>query len=285
VSAESIFVQSSDGLRLHALRYGPRDGGAIPVVCLPGLTRTAADFDVVARRLSKQGRPVIALDYRGRGLSEYDDDPAKYNVQVELADVLTVLETLGARPAIFLGTSRGGILTMSLASVRPDAVRAAVLNDIGPIIEKAGLLRIKGYVGKLPAPRNYADAADILRGSFGAQFPALGDADWLRAAQRAFRMEDGRLVPTYDVRIADTLTDVTPDSPLAELWPQFDALAGVPLMVIRGALSDLLSLSTVAAMKARRPDMHVVEVPDQGHAPWLEDEATLAAIDRFLARL
>jgi len=172
-----------------------------------------------------------------------------------------------------------------LASVRPDAIRAAVLNDIGPVIEKAGLLRIKGYVGKLPAPGNYEDAAIILRGVFGPQFPALGDADWLAAAHRTFRMEHGRLVPTYDVRIADTLKDVTPDSPLADLWPQFDALAGVPVMVVRGALSDLLSPATVVAMKARRPDMHVVEVPDQGHAPWLEDEATLAAIDRFLAPL
>jgi pimeloyl-ACP methyl ester carboxylesterase len=282
VSGESIFFTSKDGLRLHARCYGARVTTATPVVCLPGLTRTAADFEVLAQRLSAAGRRVIALDYRGRGLSAYDPNPANYTVQVELGDVLTVLDALEVRPAIFIGTSRGGILTMVLASIRPQAVAAAVLNDIGPVIELSGLLRIKSYVGKLPAPENYAHAAGLLREVFAVSFPNLSDEDWLGFARRAFKQESGRLVPTYDAEIAETLKEISLETIVPDLWPQFDALAQVPVMVIRGALSDLLSAETVEAMSARHPDMRVVEVAGQGHAPMLQDEPTLAAIEQFV---
>jgi pimeloyl-ACP methyl ester carboxylesterase len=282
VSGESIFFTSNDGLRLHARCYGARANTATPVVCLPGLTRTVADFEVVAERLSAAGRRVIALDYRGRGLSAYDPNPANYNVQVELGDALTVLEALDVLPAIFIGTSRGGILAMVLASASPQAIAAAILNDIGPVIELSGLLRIKSYVGRLPAPGDYADAARLLRDVFAAQFPKLSDEDWLASAHRAFKQEDGRLVPAYDVKIAETLKDVGPETIVPDLWPQFDALAQVPVMVVRGALSDLLSAETMAAMSGRHPDLRVVEVADQGHAPMLQDEPTLGAIERFV---
>jgi pimeloyl-ACP methyl ester carboxylesterase len=282
VSGESIFFSSNDGLRLHARCYGSRASAATPVVCLPGLTRTAADFEVLAERLSAAGRRVIALDYRGRGLSAYDPNPVNYNVQVELGDVLTVLDALNVPSAVFIGTSRGGILTMLLATVRPTAIAAAILNDIGPVIDLPGLLRIQSYVGRLPAPQDYADGARILRGLFAAQFPTLSDEDWLASSRRAFKEDDGRLVPTYDVKIADTLKDVSPETGVPDLWPQFDALARVPVMVIRGARSDLLSAGTVDAMKARHRDMQVVEVADQGHAPLLQDEPTLAAIEQFV---
>jgi len=281
VSGESIFFTSKDGLRLHARCYGARASNATPVVCLPGLTRTADDFDALAERLSGAGRRVIALDYRGRGLSAYDPNPANYTVQVELGDVLTVLDALDVRSAIFIGTSRGGILAMLLASVRPQAVAAAILNDIGPVIELSGLLRIKSYVGKLPAPANDAEAAKVLRDVFAASFPNLSDEDWRGFAHRAFKQEDGRLVPTYDVRIAETLKEISPETIVPDLWPQFDGLAHVPVMVIRGALSDLLSTETVEAMSARHPNMRVVEVAGQGHAPMLQDEPTLGAIEQF----
>jgi pimeloyl-ACP methyl ester carboxylesterase len=282
VSGESIFFTSKDGLRLHARCYGARANTATPVVCLPGLTRTAADFEVLAERLSAAGRRAVALDYRGRGLSAYDPNPANYTVQVELGDVFTVLDALDVRSAIFIGTSRGGILAMMLATVRPQAVAAAILNDIGPVIELSGLLRIQSYVGRLPAPENYADAARILRGLFAAQFPNLSDEDWLGSARRVFKQEGGRLAPTYDARIAETLREISRETVVPDLWPQFDALAQVPVMVIRGVLSDLLSPQTVQAMSARHPDMRVVEVAGQGHAPMLQDEPTLAAIERFV---
>lgn len=280
----SAFVLSADGLRLHARCIGPRSS-MLPIVCLPGLTRTAEDFDVLAAALAKGHPPrrVIAVDYRGRGLSDYDRDPANYNPVVEMADVVTMLTALDALPAIFIGTSRGGTLIMLFAATQPAIVAAAVLNDIGPVIEPKGLVRIKGYVGHLPQPKDFTDAAAILRQLFGSQFPKLTDADWLASAHRAFKDENGRLVPTYDVALARTLDGVTPDMPAPTLWPQFDALVNVPVMVIRGLLSDLLSAQTVEAMRARHPSLRVVEVADQGHAPLLADTETIARISDFIA--
>jgi len=284
-TAVSTFITAPDGLRLHARCYGHRSSTATPVVCLPGLARTAADFEELATALSQNGaRRVIALDYRGRGLSDYDPDPANYSLPVELADVLAVVTALETVPAIFIGTSRGGILTMLLAAVRPTAIAAAVLNDIGPVIEPQGLMRIKSYVGKLPQPRTFEEGAEILRRLFGPQFPKLGQADWLASARRAFKEEKGRLVTTYDVRLANALNGVDAERPVPTLWKEFDALADVPLMVIRGANSDLLSVATVEAMRARRTALETMEVPDQGHAPLLADADTISRIVAFVGQ-
>jgi pimeloyl-ACP methyl ester carboxylesterase len=271
-------------LRLHARRYGQRSSTATPVVCLPGLARTAADFEELATALCQSGRRVFALDYRGRGLSDYDPDPANYSLPIELVDVLAVVTALESVPAIFVGTSRGGILTMLLAAVRPTAIAGAMLNDIGPVIEPQGLMRIKSYVGKLPQPRTFEEGAEILRRLFGPQFPKLGPADWLASARRAFKEEKGRLVTTYDVRLANALNGVDAERPIPALWKEFDALADVPLMVIRGANSDLLSAATVEAMRARRTTLETIEVPDQGHAPLLADADTIARIVEFVGR-
>src|ERR1700742_3138735 len=205
-TATSLFMSAPDGLKLHVRRYGPRNAESVPVVCLPGLARTAADFETLATALAGDGehpRRVIALDYRGRGLSDYDRNPENYTFQVELADVLAVITALECLPAVFIGTSRGGILAMLLAAVRPTAIAGVVLNDIGPVIEPKGLMRIKGYVGKLPQPRSFEDGAEILQRLFGQQFPKLTMDDWLTAARRGWRETNGALAPTYDVRIAD----------------------------------------------------------------------------------
>ena len=284
IAPTSTFISAPDGLRLHARCYGRRSTPALPVVCLPGLARTAEDFAALATALSGDGRRVIALDYRGRGLSDYDRDPSRYNFQVELADVLAVITALDCQPAVFVGTSRGGILLMLLAAVRPTAIAGAVLNDIGPVIEPKGLMRIKGYVGKLPQPTSYEEGGEILRRLFDAQFPKLGRDDWLASAHRAFKLENGALVPTYDVNLAKTLEGVDFDKPFPPLWKEFDALANIPLMVIRGANSDLLSTATVEAMAARRQAMDMLEVPDQGHAPLLAEADTIARIGDFVAR-
>jgi pimeloyl-ACP methyl ester carboxylesterase len=286
-TSTSTFISAPDGLRLHARCYGARSAPALPVVCLPGLARTAADFDPLAQALaSHDDRPrrVIALDYRGRGQSEYDRDPAHYNFQVELADVLAVIAALDAARAIFVGTSRGGILAMLLAVVRPSAIAGVVLNDIGPVIEPKGLMRIKGYVGKLPQPRSFEEGGEILRRLFDAQFPKLGPDDWLASAHRAFRQENGALVPTYDVNLAKTLEGVDFEKPFPPLWKEFDALSHRPLMVIRGANSDILSPATVEAMRARRSTLETVEVPDQGHAPLLAEADVIARIADFAGR-
>lgn len=284
---ESAFVSAQDGLQLHVRCYGARVRSALPVVCLPGLARTAADFESLALALSRHPeapRRVLALDYRGRGRSEWDRDPRNYSVPVELRDVLAVLTALAVGPAIFVGTSRGGILTMALAALRPTAIAGAVLNDIGPVIDPKGVMRIKSYVGKLPQPRDLDDGAQILRRLFAAQFPALTAEQWLAAARRAWQERAGRLVPSYDPRLARALAGISPERPLPALWNEFDALGHVPVLAVRGGNSDVLSPATLSAMRARRPDIDVIEVHDQGHAPLLAEPPTHDRIAGFAAR-
>jgi pimeloyl-ACP methyl ester carboxylesterase len=295
-SAVSRFITSADGLRLHVREHHAREFGdgraqglpqGLPIVCLPGLTRTTEDFDILAGALAADPatpRRVLALDYRGRGLSDHDRVPKNYALPVELADVIAVLDACAAAPAVIVGTSRGGLLAMLLAAVRPDIIAGAVLNDIGPVIDVGGLMRIKGYVGKLPDPATLEEGAGLLRGIADGQFPNLTAADWLAAAKRAWREQDGRLVLTYDAALAHNLAAFTVDQPMPTMWPQFEALAQKPVMVIRGANSDLLSAETVNAMQARAPAMDVLVVPDQGHAPLLAEADVIARIAAFAAK-
>jgi pimeloyl-ACP methyl ester carboxylesterase len=277
----SIFVSAPDGLRLHVRAYGAPNASGLPVVCLPGLTRTVADFESLAPALASTRR-VFAIDSRGRGQSDYDPNPENYNVAVELNDVVSVLTALGIGPAVFVGSSRGGILTMLLAATRPLAVAGAVLHDIGPVIEPEGLARIKSYVGTLSSPGSLAEGAQILRRLFQVQFPKLTDKQWSAMAGRVWKLERGALVSTYDVRLAQPFAD--DEQPVPELWTEFDALAQVPVLVIRGANSDILSAGTVAAMRARHPGLESVEIPDQGHVPLLEGTELLSRIERFAER-
>jgi pimeloyl-ACP methyl ester carboxylesterase len=282
----SVFVTAPDGLRLHVRAYGSRLAPSLPLVCLPGLARSSADFHALACALAthpETPRYVLALDYRGRGQSDYDRDPRNYTLATELADLLAILTALEVPPAVFLGTSRGGLLTMMLASARPAAIAGAVLNDIGPVIEPEGLVRIKSYVGKLPRPASYEEGAEILRRLFGGQFTKLSDDDWLGFSRATFKVEQRSLGPVYDVRLARALEGIDLHRRLPPLWAEFDALGRVPLMAIRGANSDILSEETVSRMRARRPQMKIVSVPDQGHAPLLTAEPLIRMIGEFAA--
>jgi pimeloyl-ACP methyl ester carboxylesterase len=286
VHPRSIFLSAPDGLKLHVRAWGPRTTPGLPVVCLPGLARTTADFDALASALAgpkASPRAVYALDSRGRGRSDYDRNAGNYNFAVELADLIAMLTALGIGRAVFVGTSRGGLLTMLLAAARPTAIAGAILNDIGPVIEPKGLVRIKGYVGKLPQPTSFEDAATVLRRLFAAQFPALSDDDWAAFARRTFEQRGAQLVPNYDPRLAETLRGVDVERPLPTLWNEFDALARTPVMVIRGANSDVLSPATVKAMRARHKGLKTIEIPDQGHAPLLREPALTGRIESFIA--
>jgi pimeloyl-ACP methyl ester carboxylesterase len=281
----SLFVTASDDLLLHVRIYGSRTMSALPVVCLPGLARTGADFHGLATALAADPaapRWVVTLDYRGHGQSEYDSDPRNYGLRRDLADLLAVLTALNIAPAVFVGTSHGGVLALMLARARPSAIAGVILNDIGPVIEPRALLQIKGYIGKLPVPRDFAEGGEILRKLFAARFPKLTSRDWIAFAQRTWREHKGALVLDYDVRVTRTLRANLEHS-RPTLWDEFDALAGVPLMLIRGANSTMLTSRTLDEMLARRRELDIVVVPDQGHAPLLDESKLMRRIAAFVA--
>ncbi|RVD30332.1 MULTISPECIES: alpha/beta hydrolase [unclassified Mesorhizobium] len=280
-----FFYDAPDGLRLHARIYGEINSGRWPVVCLPGLTRNARDFHELALRLSiRAGRKVVAFDYRGRGQSAYDPDIGHYNVGIEAGDILAGLAALGIEDAGFIGTSRGGLIIHVLGAIAPAVLKAVVLNDIGPVIETQGLAHIRSYLDGAPKPKTFAEALNAQREVHGGDFPALAEADWERMVSALFRETDAGLMPDFDPRLVDTLAGLDFSKPLPDLWPQFEALAAVPLLAIRGANSKLLSSATLEEMRERHPGMEAITVEGQGHAPFLETGTLPIAIAAFLDR-
>jgi pimeloyl-ACP methyl ester carboxylesterase len=281
----SLFVNASDDLLLHVRIYGTRTASTLPIVCLPGLGRTGADFHSLAMALTADPsgpRYIVAIDYRGHGRSEYDRNPDNYGLRRDLADVLAVVKALNIAPGIFVGTSHGGLLAMMLARARPTAVAGVVLNDIGPVLEPRALLQIKGHLGKLPVPRDFKEGGQFLRKLFGARFSKLTPQDWTAFAQRTWRERDGALVLDYDAKLARTL-DGNLEHAAPAFWDEFDALAKVPLMLIRGANSTMLSARTLDGMLSRRGELDMIVVPDQGHAPLLEHPKLIGRIASFVA--
>ncbi|MFT3730262.1 MAG: alpha/beta hydrolase [Hyphomicrobium sp.] len=281
---EDIYFTGFDGLRLYGRHYRPEvASGARPVVCLAGLTRNSRDFHDIALALTKGPKPrdVFTLDTRGRGHSEYDRDWKNYAVPIEMQDVIDFMMMLGLRNAGIIGTSRGGLITMVLAAAQPSLVGAVVLNDIGPVIDPEGLARIAGYVGRIPLPKNWADAARIVGDLFRRDFPDVSDADCEAIARQLFNDKDGKPVSGYDPKLAKCLSAL--DGPIPKLWPQFEAMKRIPVLVLHGANSDLLSDKTVEEMRQRHPRLSSHTVPAEGHAPLLRDEPTISAVTSFFA--
>ncbi len=274
---------SSDGLALSARIY-PGDPAKTPVLCLPGLTRNARDFEDLAAAIAP-ARRVICPDLRGRGRSQYAADPATYTPVHYLGDIVALLADLGIERFVAIGTSLGGLLTMMLAATGPERIAAAVLNDIGPEIDPAGLARIRGYVGVAAAYPDWNAAADALRMAQGDAFPGLAAADWLRFARRVMREDAGQVVFDYDMAIAQPFADDDGATPAPDLWPLFDALGGRPVLVVRGGISDILSVDTAQAMQARLPGLDLFTLPGVGHAPTLDEAPVRAAIQSLLDRV
>jgi pimeloyl-ACP methyl ester carboxylesterase len=281
-----IFYTSFDDLKLYARHYPAPDEKLRSVVCLPGLTRNARDFHYLASYLSRHSekpRNVYCLDYRGRGRSQYDRNWRNYIPYIELIDTLDFLAIRGLHRVTVVGTSRGGLIAMLMATVRPTAMGAVVLNDIGPVIETRGLARIVGYVGRMPVPKTWPEAVMLLREMNERAFPDLDEAQWEELAQALFDERKGRPALAYDRRLARAFGTIDLSQTIPDLWPQFVALGQVPAFVIRGANSDVLSAETLKAMITRHPNLRALTVPDEGHAPLLKEPKTVEAIGAFLA--
>ena len=275
---------SRDGLRLHFRDY-PGSATRPPILCLPGLTRNARDFEALAERLSGLGWRVLCLDLRGRGDSDYAKDPMTYHPGQYVEDIEALLGAEGIERFVAIGTSLGGLLTMLLALVGSERIVGAVLNDIGPVVEADGLERIRDYVGQGRSFETWMHAARALEEAQGDIFPDFTITDWLRMAKRTMALgSGGRIAFDYDMKIAEPL-DAAPQGPDPDLWPAFDALAGRPLLLLRGAHSDILAEATAHAMAARNPQLELVTVPRVGHAPTLDEPIAVTAIERLLARL
>lgn len=283
---KDLRITVRDGLSLYGRHYPARAGAANrrPVLCLAGLTRNSRDFHDVALSLSQHAetpRDVYTLDSRGRGLSDHDSQWQNYSVPGEMRDALDFMTVLGLFNCGIIGTSRGGLITMIMAAVQPGRLGAVVLNDIGPVIEIDGLARIAGYVGRVPVPKTWAEAAKVVRDLTARDFPAMTEAEAEAFARQLFNERDGKPVSGYDAKLSKCLSVL--DGPIPALWPQFDAMKRVPVLVVRGANSDLLSEKTVEEMRRRHPRLASITVPNEGHAPLLRDAPTQAAIAQFFA--
>lgn len=274
-----------DGLTIRGRDYGDRLSTNTPLVCLPGLSRSTRDFDAIARIISQdpdQPRRVLSLDYRGRGQSDYDPNWKNYNPSIEAGDVLNAIVAAGMQDVVVFGTSRGGIIAMLLGSMRPGILSGVVLHDIGPTIDITGLLKIKSYLTRMPIPKNWTDAAQVLKTVHKGSFPDFGEEDWHEAARLTFANQDGQPVIDYDPALTKTLETVSRDSESPNLWPQFLSLRSKPLLVIRGGISDLFSEETLDTMDRAHPTMKSVTVPSQGHVPSLMGDETVGAIKALL---
>lgn len=274
------FFTSSDGLKLHYRDYGDRLAKTVPVICLPGLTRNARDFETLAEKLAEKRR-VICFELRGRGDSQYDENMSNYQPPVYVADVLALMAAANIHKAVFIGTSLGGILTMALGPTRPGAIAGAILNDIGPELDPRGLARIAGYVGKLAPPASWDEAVNQLKTANEGVYPDFTDEDWMLMARRTFNEDgSGNPAPAYDPKIGDAMRK---GGGAGDLWPAFKSLGQIPTLAIRGGVSDLLSDEILQKMVSAHPKLETLTVPNVGHVPLLEREPSFSAINAFLA--
>jgi len=271
------FFTTSDGLEL----YYTDQGTGLPILCLAGLTRTTADFDYVTPFLS--GQRLIKLDYRGRGRSDFDPDWKNYSLPIECRDVTELLNHLGLEKVAILGTSRGGLKAMGLAMGAKHRLLGVALNDVGPVIEPAGIDTIKGYIGRDPVAKTHAEAAASMARAF-PEFKGVPESRWLEEARKHYTTDANGLHITYDKHLRDAVL-AAGDQMMPDLWPFFDAMDGLPLALIWGLNSNLLGADTVAEMQKRRPDMILGKVPDRGHIPFLDEPAAVTALTTWTKAL
>jgi pimeloyl-ACP methyl ester carboxylesterase len=280
---EDRFYSSADGLTLYYREY-TADSERLPVLCLPGLTRNSRDFESLAPRLRRLGRRVLAPDLRGRGRSQRDPNWSNYHPVTYLADIAALQAAAGADRVVVVGTSLGGILAMLIAATRPAAIAGAVLNDVGPEIAPEGLQRISQRVGR-PAPvGSWEEAAAQARATYGLAMPDLTDDDWHVYARRSYVDVDGIPQLAMDPMIGEAVR-AAPTGSAPDLWAVFAALRPVPVLALRGVLSDVLSVETFERMGREKPDLRRLSVERRGHPPLLDEPEVVAALEEFLAEL
>jgi pimeloyl-ACP methyl ester carboxylesterase len=279
---EDRYFTVRDALTLHYRDY-PGAADKPPILCLPGLTRNSRDFAEFAERYSPRFR-VLALEFRGRGDSQYDPLPMRYNPLTYASDVIELLDQLGIERVIFVGTSLGGLVTMTIAAMAPQRIAATILNDIGPDVDTSGIDRILSYVGNNRRFKSWDAAADAIAANYGASFDRYAHDDWVKMAKRNCREENGEICFDYDMAIAEPFK-VSGPTPRVDMWPLFQTLARKPVLVVRGAKSDLLTSETAAKMQDVAPDAKFAVVEGVGHAPELNEAEAVAAIDEFLDSL
>jgi pimeloyl-ACP methyl ester carboxylesterase len=282
---ESVFFTAPDGLRLHAVDYGRGIADALPLICLPGLSRNARDFSRFAEHFVTNASPkrrVVCFDYRGRGLSEWDRDWKNYNVLTEAGDVLAGMAALGLQHAAFVGTSRGGLISMALAAMRPGVMRAVVLNDVGPVIEGDGLTQIRAYLSRAPRPKSWDEAIALQKATMGKNFPALTDEDWTLETRAKYREIKNKIVPDHDPALVRTLTSIDLRDRLPTMWPQFLGLSALPVFVLRGERSNLLRHETLQKMAEVHSNLRHFTVAGQGHAPLIHTSGIPELVEDFL---
>ena len=282
ISPRDIHFNSADGLALYGRDY-PAESNSTPLLCLCGLTRNMRDFEPLVHWLGGSRR-IITMDYRGRGRSAYAPDPVTYRPDIELTDALGLLDQLAIGQVSVIGTSRGGIIAMLMAAQFPHRLKSVLLNDVGPVIEKASLLRIGRYLGKAVSFGNWGEAVAALKKS-NPGFDTLNDDEWMDFAKRVFIQKDGRIVNDYDLRLAETFPkpEDIEKSDVPDLWSFFDALAPLPVTVLRAEYSDLLSAATLSQMERRHPRLSAYTVRDRGHVPFLDEPEAKTAIQDWLA--
>lgn len=280
---QDVFYETPDGLSLYARDYPGPTAAAPVVMCLHGLTRNSRDFHDLALTLSGTFR-VLVPEQRGRGRSDYDSDPSRYAIMQYVADTHGLLNKLNVETVGVVGTSMGGLMTFALNALYPGLISRAVINDIGPEIAEAGLERIKSYVGVAGPFADWDEATRYLKDVSADIFPRWAENQWADFARQCYREHDGQVVIDYDPQIAEPLAGESNDTEAQTLWSLFEAMATVPTLLVRGALTDLLSVSCVDRMQALHPAMELLTVPDVGHAPMLNETGVAAAINAFLSR-
>lgn len=283
-SFEDRYYNSADGLRLHYRVYPGGEHDQPPILCLPGLTRNARDFEPIADRFAGDWR-VLALDFRGRGLSANDPDPSRYMPPHYANDVLKLLDQLGIADAVFIGTSLGGLVTMIIAAMEEERIAGALLNDIGPEVAPEGIERIRTYVGKPVEFASYAEAAQAFASRMPDVYPNWTAPEWERFARRCCREEDGKVSFDYDMAIAKPFADAN-EATQPNLWPLLGYLKDKPVTVLRGDRSDLFTADVADRMIAELGDgAELVTIADVGHAPSFDEPESIAAVERLLARV